>query len=508
MKDAVLIGVDVGSTAVKVAAYETDGRLVTLESRRSPVIRHHPGWSEQNMDAVWSIVADCLRAVAERVHDRHIVSLGVCGQGDGLWLVDADRHPLRNAILWNDSRADDLVLGWIEDGTSDRLSHYSRTSNWAGTAGSAFRWLKRHEPDTAARAATLFYCKDWIVHRLTGVVGTDFSDGSIPFMNIETRCYDEATLDLLGVGDLRGKLALPRPSTSLAGHVASDVAAELGLPPDLPVAVGTIDLGAMMVAMGLNHTGDVALILGTTAVVNVVVDAAPFDRVPVGATLCHPLNDRWIRVIAPLSGALALDWFTSLHTSSLGGDDAATVVNRLNELVASVPAGANGITFLPFLSGERAPFVAPHATGSFHGLTSATTKAEMARAVMEGVAFSLKHCFRTTGLANPGHVFMTGGGARNPLWCDIVASMLGTTIVVSSASDHGLWGAAAIGAAAAGILDANVLAERQDDTRRHVPDVRLAATYDRLFEHYETAVRASRAIWEAGRAFRPGESSV
>lgn len=503
MPDIALLGVDVGSTTIKAAAYTADGRAIALETRRSPVIRRNPGWSEQDMAEVWSITADCIRAVTGKLDGQEIASIGVCGQGDGLWLLDAAGQPLRNSILWNDSRADDLVLDWIADGTSAKLSRFSRTSNWAGTAGSAFRWLRAHDPATASRVASLFYCKDWINYRLTGEIATDFSDASIPFMDIERRTYDDSTFDLLDVHELKGKLAPPRPSASPHGRLLAEVAGELGLPSGLPVAAGSIDLGAMLVAMGLNNAGDVALILGTTAVVNVVIEPEPFHGEPVGATLCHPLNHRWIRVIAPLSGALALDWFTSLHQSSLGGNDAAAVASRLNELVSSVPAGANGVVFLPYLSGERAPFVAPHATGSFHGLTSATTKAEMARAVMEGVCFSLKHCFRTTGLANPGQVFMTGGGARNRLWCDVLASVLGTTIVVSSAGDHGLWGAAAIGGQAAGLIDAEHLPERAEDQRRHYPVAELVASYDRLFEFYETIARASRPIWEAGRAFRP-----
>lgn len=502
MKEIALLGVDVGSTAVKAAAYAPDGTALAQETRANPIIRPQPGWSEQDMTSVWALAADCIRAVVARVPGRDIAAIGVCGQGDGLWLLDEAGRPVRNAILWNDSRADDLVLGWIADGTSAELSRYSRTSNWAGTAASAFAWLKTHEPAAAARAARLVFCKDWINYNLTGRIATDFSDGSIPFMDIERRVYDEVTLGLTGVDELRGKLPMPQPSTSTHGRLLPEVARDLGLPAGLPVATGSIDLGAQMAAMGLNNAGDVGLVLGTTAVVNVVVDPEPFHGEPVGATICHPLNHRWIRVIAPLSGALAVDWFTSLHRSSIGGDDAAAVATRLNELVASVPVGANGVSFLPFLSGERAPFVAPHATGSFHGLTSATTKAEMARAVIEGISFSLKHCFRTTGLANPGQVFMTGGGARNRLWCDVLASVLGTTIVVSTASDHGLWGVAAIAGEAAGLMTATALPERAEDRRHHDPDPSLAAAYDRLFDLYESLVQASRPIWDVARRFR------
>ncbi len=504
MSEMAYVGIDVGSTAIKAAVYGQDGRPISLETRASPVIRLHPGWSEQNMEEVWAITRECLRGAVERAAGARIVSLGVCAQGDGLWALDADLRPVRNAILWNDCRGEDLVLDWIADGTSARLSRFSRTANWAGTAGTALRWLKEHEAETAARVAHVVFCKDWINLRLTGVLASDFSDGTIPFMDLERRVYAAEAFDLLGIGEFAGMLAPPQRSDRLHGGLLAEVAEAVGLPAGLPVATGSIDLGAMMVGMKLNEVDDVCLILGTTAVVNAVVGAEPFAGEPVGATVAHPLNDNWIRVVAPSSGASAYDWFASLHPLTLGGGDTSQIVARMNEVAGSIPAGANGVTFLPFLSGERAPFVAPHATAAFHGLTAQSTKADMARAVMEGTSFSLKHCFRAAGIANSDHVFLTGGGARNVLWCDIVASVMGTTITASNISDHGLWGAALIGAAAAGVGDAQSRPARAEDVRYHHPDPQLAQEYERLFALYQRIVAVSGEIWEARRAFAHG----
>ncbi len=501
MTEVAYLGIDVGSTAIKAAVYAEDGRLISLETRANPVIRLQPGWSEQNMDEIWRIAQECLRGAVGRAAGARIAALGVCAQGDGLWALDKDLRPVRNAILWNDGRSDDLVLGWIADGTSEKLSRFSRTANWAGTAGTALRWLKENEPEAARRVAHVVFCKDWINLQLTGVLAADFSDGTIPFMDLESRTYAAEAFDLLGIGEFAGTLTAPQPANRLHGRLLPDVAAALGLPAGLPVATGTIDLGAMMVGMKLNEAGDVSLVLGTTAVVNAVVEPEPFHGEPVGATLAHPLNRNWIRVVAPQSGASAYDWFVSLHPLSLGGGDSAQVAARINEMVRDVPAGANGVTFLPFLSGERAPFVAPHATAAFLGLTAQSTRADMARAVMEGTSFSLKHCFHAAGIANPDHTFLTGGGARNLLWCDILASVLGTTITASNISDHGLWGAALIGASAAGLCDLDSRPARAEDIRIHRPDPRLAEEYERLFALYQRIVAASREIWEARRAY-------
>jgi sugar (pentulose or hexulose) kinase len=504
MTQLALLAVDVGTTAIKAAVYAGDGRLLSVESSPSQVLRPRHGWSEQDMAAVWNATKACIARVVARVDASNISAIGVCGQGDGLWALDDQLRPVRNAILWNDSRADELVLGWSRSGVSAELSRFSRTSNWAGTAGTAFRWLKENEPRSAARVECVLFCKDWINFQLTGNLATDFSDASIPFLDLETRTYADEAFDLLGVAELKGKVALPRRATDLHGSLLPSVAADLGLRSGLPVATGAIDVGAMMAGMRLNDAGAVGLILGTTAMVNVVVDPEPFGGEPIGATICHPFNDRWIRVIAPLSGASTVDWFTSVHRRTFG-DDPREAAMRISDLAREVPAGANGVTFLPYLAGERAPFVAPHATASFHGLTARSTKADMGRAVMEGTSFSLKHCFRSIKITNLGHAFLTGGGARNALWCDILASVLGTTIVASDASDHGLWGAALIGASAAGLCDLESRPVRDEKTRVHRPDLRDAEAYERLFGRYEQIVAASRQIWDAQRAFERGQ---
>lgn len=500
MAEVAFLGVDVGTTAIKAAVYAEDGRLLCIESMPSWVIRPRAGWSEQDMLEVWAGAKACIAGAVAKAGDATIAAIGLCGQGDGLWAVDSDLRPVRNAILWNDSRGDDLVLGWMGDGASARLSRWSRTSNWAGTNGTIFQWLKQNEPETIARIAHVMYSPDWIYLQLTGELATDFCNASIPFLDLETRAYPDDGFAALGVQELKAKLAQPRCCVDRPGGLRADLAAELGLPSGLPVAVGTLDHAAMMVGMDLNGAGDVGLILGTTAVVDAVIEPEPFNGEPVGATVCHPLNSRWIRVIAPLSGTSAFDWFTTLHPQSLGGIDVVEVARRIAELVRPVPPGANGVMFLPFLVGERAPFVAPHASASFTGLRASSTKADMARAVMEGTAFSLKHCLRSTAIDTVGHTFLTGGGARNALWCDILANVLGTTIVASDVSDHGLWGVSIIAAASIGKRLIEDHPPQLETTRRHEPDPSVVDIYERLYGVYEKTIAASRLIWDAQRA--------
>lgn len=499
MAENLHLGLDVGTTAVKAAVYDAKGTIRAMEALENKPSSDQPGWSSQSMDSLWDIAAEAIRSVCDSADAANIASVGVCAQGDGLWMLDENQEPVCDAALWNDQRANDLIAGWMDDGTTDRLSRYCRTALWAGASGAIYRWLKDNDPATATTAKHVVYCKDWINFKLTKTLTTDFTDAAIPFLDLETRQYSSEAFTMLDVDEMEAKVSSPVSSTSLNGSVTDHAAEKTGLTAGTPVAVGSIDIASMMCGMGLAKVGDICLILGTTAVVAVVTEPKPFTGPEPGATIVHPYNNNWIKVLAPLSGASALDWFTSIDQANFGGKTPADIAQRLNAAASSVPPGANGVLFLPFLSGERAPIVVPHATASFLGVTASTTQADLARAVMEGAAMSLRHCFESVGAAKPGQIVLTGGGARNKLWCDIVASVMNTTIVASDASDHGVWGAAIIGACAAGLVNVSQPPVREEEIRFHEPDPNAVRVYERLFELYEKSVVASAPIWDARR---------
>lgn len=493
MTEKLFIGVDVGTTAVKAAAYTEQGVQVSLSRRAVNVKREADGYSELSMDEIWEAARDCIMEVAASIDAKSVQSIGVCGQGDGLWMLDGDMNPVRNAILWNDARASTYVQQWADDGTSDEVSKYCRTAIWPGAAGPALKWVYDNEPEILERVAHILFAKDWINWKLTGTIGTDFSDATIPFLDLETKRYAPEVFTALGLPDLSDKLPVPERATTLAGPLTQD----LGLPP-VPVARGSLDVAAMMTGLGIAAPGDMCLILGTTAVLTYVMKPEPFTKPPLAATLHNPFTDDWIRGLAPQSGASAFDWFAALHPNSFGGEDAGEIVRKINAAAQHVPPGANGVLFLPFLTGERAPFVAPDAAASFHGMRANTTKADLARAVMEGTALSLRHCLHATTETAPERVVLTGGGARNALWCQIVADVMGVTILANASEDHGLWGAAQIGGAAAGLIEP-LSVDRDEDFDVFEPDARAHKAYDELFETYLTAIEASRAIWAAMR---------
>ncbi|MBT5295004.1 MAG: hypothetical protein HOL32_05360 [Octadecabacter sp.] len=498
MGNSLFIGVDVGTTAIKAGVYDAQGKLRASDRKPMKVLRPVEGWSEQDMTVLWETTLSCLSAAISQVDVADVRTIGVCGQGDGLWLLDADKKPLRNAILWNDQRATAQIANWIDDGTSDKLAQFCQTANWPGTAGACLRWLADEEPATLGAAAHILFCKDWITYCLTGEISTDFSDATIPFYDLENQRYAPEAFALLGLPDLSEKLATPRRATEAAGALRPALAQQLGLSDDVSIAVGALDLAGMMTGLGLNTPGDMCFILGTTAVFSYIAPPAAAADTIDGATVHHPFTDDWIRVLAPQSGASAFDWFAGLHPSAFGGLSAGEIAEQINEMAADLAPGSNGVTFLPFLTGERAPFVAPHATASFLGMTSKTSKADMARAVMEGASFSLRHCMQSAAVDPSDTITLTGGGARNKFWCQIMADVLGVTIVANAAEDHGLWGAALIGAASAGLADP-IRPARVEDNLHYTPDPTAHATYNRLFENYLQMIALSRGIWDIQR---------
>lgn len=492
------LGIDAGTTAIKCGVYSADGRLVALGEVPADVSSRKEGYSEQDMQAVWDGVCRSIAQAIAGLDPAQIACVGIAAQGDGFWVLDKEMEPVGPAILWNDTRAARDVDELYETGNAVAISRACHTSIWPGTSGAIYRWMLREDPARAAKVAHVVYCADWVGLCLTGELASDYSDATIPFYDLNKGQYSPRALDALEAGDLAKKLQSPRRAGSPLGQITVQAAAATGLRQGTPVSVGTLDLSAMIVGMGMNTPGEMMMIMGTTAVVNILTDRVTPSDLPVGATVLHADGEVMIRVLAPTTGASAFDWFCGLHPGSLGGDSPAEVADKLNALVVTVPAGANGVLCLPHLNGERAPFVAAKARGAFFGLSARSTKADMGRAVMEGTAMSLRHCFEAEQGGRPtGVVRLTGGGARNGLWCQIIADIMGVSLDVSAASDHGLWGAACLGAQATGAGDACVLAKRDEMSTRYDPDPAAVTAYDAVYETYRTLSDACQQIWKS-----------
>lgn len=493
------IGLDVGTTAVKAAAYTEDAKLVALCEKPTSVIRAKPTYAEQDMNATWDTVVQVLKDLTNQIDATQVKSLGVAAQGDGLWAMDAEGIPVGPAMLWNDTRSARDVLALTEFGKNAIIARGCHTANWPGTSGSLWRWLIANNSEAIAKVNTVFNCADWISYKLTGEIATDYANASIPFLDFSDRVYGTDQIEALDCESLKDKLQPPQRASEKLGEISQSVADKTGLPAGLSVSTGTLDLGAMIVGMGLDKPGQAMMIIGTTAVVNILTDKIDSSDEPIGASVLHSTSDAIIRVLAPSTGASAFDWFAKLHPASLGGESTTEISNKINLLVKKVTPGSNGVIFLPYLNGERAPFVEPEIQASFNGLTISTTKADMGRAVMEGTGFSLRHCIEEEGGLPNGAIQLTGGASKNNVWCQIIADIINHPIEVSENSDQGLWGAACIGAAAAGFGAAIELSKRNEVLTTYEPNRANAKTYDQLFQQYKIFSNASRHTYAALR---------
>jgi sugar (pentulose or hexulose) kinase len=442
----VIVGVDVGTSMTKADAYDERGHKLASAERASRLEQYPDGRVEQDLEDVVASVADVVRrVVADAGRDGHdeVRALALTGQGDGLWLRDADGAAVRPPISWLDDRASDVVRAWQDDGTLAEVYRRTGAALFPGSHGPLLVSLERDEPGALERAAVAGYCVDALVQRLTGVVTVDASDASLPFLDVVSRRYDDAALAACGVVQHRGLLAEPAPSGTV--FALDERGAEIvGLPVGTPVTGGPFDLPACAVGAGLTTPGDGLLIIGTTLACEVFTDRVtpddPDDAAglePAGMWLCTPQDGLWLRAMPAMVGTAGLDWL--LGFLGVG-------IDALPDLLEGTRPGAGGVSALPFLaaSGERAPFVDTRARGQIEGVTLSTRRGDVVRAVCEGIAYTAKHCFEraASSVDQDGRLVACGGGSRSGPWAQIFADVLERPLVVPDDPGLGTRGAA------------------------------------------------------------------
>ncbi|MFB4314199.1 FGGY family carbohydrate kinase [Actinomadura sp. 21ATH] len=466
------IGIDVGTSVVKAAAFGETGRVLAVEARPARTSARD-GRAEQDPDEVAGAVAEVLGALTARHPDP--VAAGLTGQGDGVWLVDRDARPVRPAITWMDARAGDIVAEWAASGVAETVFRRTGNALFPGCPAPVLAWLDRHEPAALDAAATAAYCKDVVFQRLTGVRATDVSDASVPFLNPRTRAYDAEALAACGLSHRAGLLAPvaePRPEGAvLAGRP---------LPAGLPMTAGPFDVPACALGAGVTEPGDGLLIIGTTLACLAVIDEPMLAGEPAGFHFATGRPGRWLRGMPAMVGTAALDWV--LDAVGAGHGD-------LEDLLAASPPGARGVRVLPFFapSGERAPFVEPAARAEITGVSLETTTADLVRATCEGIAFAARHCLAAAGLS--GELAVAGGGTRSDSWLGLFADVLGRPLRVAAA-EAGARGAVL---AAGHGLDA---AEWTRPAGVRDPDPGRAAFYEEEYAAYRNRVAAARERWQ------------
>ena len=441
----VVIGVDGGTTAVKAVAFDLNGQIKASHHESVPVRYGANGESEQDMALLWEAVASCLRSVAEQVRGSRIVGIGLTGQGDGVWLVDADGEPVRPAANWMDGRAAGRVGDWNLDGRGRAVLDVTGTTVFGGLFPVLYEELAAAEPEAVARATSHLNCKDWIRFKLTGVRATDFTEASRTFLDVATTSgYNEPLAEKLGLSEALKLLPEIRHPAGEASPVTEEAAEATGIPAGTPVGVGMIDVAVTGMGLGRIADGDSWLILGTTGFVGTLLPSVAERRSELSMVLATGEGTQVLEFMAPMTGTPNLDWIRS----TLGLE--AQSWSEIEKMARAAGPGSHGVVYLPYASpgGERAPFLDTNASASWQGMSLTSTRADILRAVYEGVVFSLAECLNALRITGP--IVVSGGGFRSDLLCEILADVTAQRVLRQDAPEAGARGAAVLALVSAG----------------------------------------------------------
>ena len=482
-----LLGVDFGGSSSKATLLGEDGRVAATATCEYPTYYPQSGWAEQNPEDSWNAFVSNVRELLEKsgVAPEEIAAVALDAATHTAVLLDAQDRPVRNAIYWTDTRAsaeaDELRARCGEEIT--RLSFNSVSSLWTLPQ---LLWLSRHEPETLARTAKIMAVKDYIRYRLTGDFVTDDIE-AMGFMLLDANrnAWSDELCALAGV--TADKLPpLVRPTQPLSA-IREEAARETGLRPDTLVIAGTTDTVMEVYAAGAIAPGQATVKLATAGRICAVTERAVVD--PCLVTYRHVIDGLWYPGTATKSCAASNRWYRD----TFGGDYA-----QMSDAAAGVARGSDGLFFHPYLQGEITPYRDDKLRASFVGATGHHTKAHFNRAVLEGIAYSMKDCYRELerlGIA-PREAVLIGGGAKAPLWRQIMADMLGIPLRTVSDVDSSL-GSAMLAGVAAGVF-----ADHRDAAARCVriqdeiaPDPEGVAYYERGFGLYRQIQAALAPIY-------------
>ncbi len=504
-----LLGSDLGTTGVKAALFAAeDGHTLSSAFVDYPLTHPHPGWAEQNPADWWQATITAIRtclvtAARHDVQPADVRGVGLSGQMHGVVLLDEAHTVLRPCIIWADQRSD-AQCRWITERVgAARLIEYVSNPALPGFSAPKLQWVRDNEPDIFARACTMVLPKDYIRYLLTGTLAMEISDAAgTCLFDVKHEAWSQEMIAALGLDP-----ALLPPvvaADAVAGAITDEVAALTGLLPGTPVAGGGADNACGAVGNGVVQPGLALVSIGTSGVVLAHSTSPQVDTsgpVPRVHTFNHAVPHAWYLMGVTQGAGLSLRWVRDnigLPERALERWTGTDAYEILSQEAAGVSPGSDGLIFLPYLQGERTPHLDAYARGGWIGLTAAHDRRHLVRAVLEGVAFSLKDCYvilREQGIQLE-QVRATGGGAKSPLWRQIIADILGVELVLTNATEGPAFGAALLAGVASGVYDS--VAQACDVTvrisERTAPRSDVEAVYERAYETYRALYPALKPI--------------
>ena len=478
------IGIDTSTTSSKALIIDEKGKVITVASAPHTLQTPKPLWSEQDPKEWWVAVSSSIKSALEKsgIKSDEVAAIGMTGQMHGLVLMDDDGNVLRPAILWNDQRTQSQCDEIHEIVGKEKFINITGNVALTGFTAPKILWVKENEPEIYAKGKHVLLPKDYIRYKLTNEYAMDKAGaaGTVLF-DLKARDWSDEILSALDIP--RAWMPKTFEGTEITGRVTEEAAALTGLKVGTPVVAGGGDQAAGAVGMGAVEPGVVSLTVGTSGVVFATTPSALIEPNGRLHAFCHANPGMWHFMGVMLSAAGSLQWYHDTLTPSMSFDE-------ITKEAETVPAGSEGLQFLPYLSGERTPYPDPMARGAFIGLTLRHTRGHMTRAVLEGVAFGLKDSFtliQNAGLGEITQVRASGGGTKSALWRKIFASVLNAELVTVNTTEGGAYGAALLAGVGAGAWTdtASACKECIKITGSTLPDAEQVAVYQKAYPIYQ-----------------------
>lgn len=494
-----LLGIDIGTSGTKTVLFDEELREIASSIVEYPLYQEQPLWAEQEPVDWWNATVRSIQNVIIGIDGADVAGIGLSGQMHGLVLLDKDNNVLRRSIIWCDQRTEKECEEITEIIGKERLIEITANPALTGFTASKIRWVQKHEPEVWAKTAHVLLPKDYVRFMLTGKYATEVSDASgMQLLDIKNRCWSDEMLEKLDID--RSLLGDMYESEDVTGALTAEVAALTGLSTDCVVVGGAGDQAAAAIGNGIVEEGLLSDTIGTSGVIFATTDVPRIDAGGRVHTFCHAVRGKWHIMSVTQGAGLSLQWFRNNFCDTekaIAAEKGTDVYNVMVDEVKDIAPGSDGVVFLPYLMGERSPILDPNARGVFFGVTNATTKAHMLRAVLEGITFSQRDCLsviRDMGV-NAGQIRMGGGGARNDYWRQIFADNLGCDITTVNHSEGGALGVAILAGKGAGIFD-----DVAETCRKYIGDsTRLSPNpcdgYDRSFEKYLSVYQALKPLF-------------
>lgn len=490
MEKRYLLGIDIGTSACKVAVFDREGNVKASANGAYSVYYPHEGWAEQNPEEWWEAVCGATREVLDKsgIRAEEIAGIGIDGQSWSAIAIDRDGNVLTNTPIWMDTRSQSICDRLNKEIGADKIFEVAGNSLQPSYTTAKILWYKENLPEVYEKIDKILQSNSFIALRLTGVVIQDLSQGyGLHCFNMRTGSWDEEMCEKLGI-PMR---FLPEivPCDHVVGTVTAKVAKESGLAKGTPVVAGGLDAACGTLGAGVIHPGETQEQGGQAGGMSICLDEYKADpRLILGF---HVVPDEWLLQGGTTGGGGVMRWFEQEfadYERMMKEQTGVSSLNQLNEIAQKVNPGSDGLIFLPYMSGERSPIWNPYAKGVFYGLDFSKTKGHMVRACMEGVALSLAHNLEVAkeAGANVKVLRSMGGSANSLLWTQIKSDITGKPIVVPASDTATTLGAAILAGVGVGFYKdyEEAVSLTVKETRRHEPNPENKEIYAQTYEMY------------------------